>query len=61
MNMENLEVEIGFPVYKELSGKEDIESGYLPEMKGVYTIYQGIYQEMVPDYYKVPRWLKKIT
>ncbi|MBZ9571702.1 GyrI-like domain-containing protein [Methanobrevibacter sp. TMH8] len=59
MDVENLEVEIGFPVYKELSGKEDIESGYLPEMKAVYTIYQGIYQEMVPDYYKVINWAEE--
>lgn len=28
MDMENLEVGLGFPVYKELPGKDDIESSY---------------------------------
>jgi effector-binding domain-containing protein len=59
MDMENLEVEIGFPVYKELKGKDDIESSYLPEMKAVYVLYQGAYQEMEQDYMKVMEWIEK--
>jgi effector-binding domain-containing protein len=59
MDMENLEVEIGFPVYKELAGKGDIKSSYLPEMKAVYTMYQGVYQEMGPSYDEVMKWIEE--
>lgn len=59
MDMENLEVELGFPVYKELPGKGDIESSYLPEMKAAYTIYKGPYQEMGPSYNEVMKWVEE--
>jgi len=58
MEVENLKVEIGFPVYKELLGKGDIEFNYLPEMKAVYSMYQGPYQEMETSYNEVMKWIE---
>ncbi|MCL2687879.1 MAG: GyrI-like domain-containing protein [Methanobrevibacter sp.] len=58
MEIENLKVEIGFPVYKELPGKGDIEFSYLPEMKAVYSMYLGPYQEMEATYNEVMGWIE---
>ncbi|MBZ9571534.1 GyrI-like domain-containing protein [Methanobrevibacter sp. TMH8] len=58
MDMENLKVEIGFPVYKELPGKDDIEFSYIDEMKVVWAIYQGAYQEMGESYDKIIKWIE---
>ena len=58
MEIENLKVEIGFPVYEELPGKEDIEFSYLPEMKAVYSMYLGPYQEMEASYNEVMGWIE---
>ena len=41
MDMQNLEVEIGFPVGKPLSGKEDIQAGFIPAGKVVFCMYRG--------------------
>lgn len=59
MDMENLKVEIGFPIYKELPGKEDIEFSYIDEMTAVYAMYQGVYQEMGESYDKVMNWIEE--
>ena len=58
MEIENLEVEIGFPVYKELPEKGDIKFDYLPEMKAVYSMYLGPYQEMETSYNEVMKWIE---
>ncbi len=58
MDMENLKVEIGFPVYKELPGKDDIEFSYIEEMKAVYSLYQGPYQEMGETYDEIMMWIE---
>jgi len=59
MDMENLKVEIGFPVYEKLPGKEDIEFSYFEEMKTVYALYQGAYQEMEESYNEVMQWVEE--
>lgn len=58
MDMENLKVEIGFPVYKELPEKDDIEFSYIEEMKAVYGLYQGPYQEMGETYDEIMIWIE---
>jgi len=55
-DMENLDVEMGFPVYKSLSGKGDIESSYLPEMKAIYSIHRGPYLEAEATYVEMIKW-----
>jgi effector-binding domain-containing protein len=50
MDMENLDVEIGFPVGKSLAGKEDIRSGELPAGRYGVCLHQGPYDAIEPAY-----------
>ncbi len=59
MEMENLKVEIGFPVSKELSGKEDIKFSHIEEMIAIYALYQGPYQEMGETYDEIINWIEE--
>jgi effector-binding domain-containing protein len=58
MDMENLDVEIGFPVYKSLPGKDDIQSSYTPEMKVVYSMYQGPYSEGEATFKEIMKYIE---
>jgi len=55
-DMENLDVEMGFPVYKSLPGKGDIQSSYLPEMKAIYSMHRGPYLEAEATYVEMMKW-----
>jgi effector-binding domain-containing protein len=57
MDMQNLEVEIGFPVSKALSGKGDIKSGCIAAGKVVFCIYRGAYGEMEATYNEMAEWI----
>ncbi len=59
MDMENLDVEMGFPVNKPLAGKGDIKSGEIPAGKYVSCMYKGPYQEMIPAYDAMNRWVNE--
>lgn len=50
MDMQDLEVEIGFPVAHPLAGKGEIEPGFFPGGKLATLLYTGPYQEMGPAY-----------
>jgi effector-binding domain-containing protein len=50
MDMQDLDIEIGFPLSKELPDKEDIRCGEIPAGKFASTVYTGPYQEMPPAY-----------
>jgi effector-binding domain-containing protein len=58
MDMERLELEIGFPVSKELPGKGEILSGHIPAGKQVTCMYKGPYMEMPPAYEEIQKWIK---
>ena len=58
MDMERLELEIGFPVSKPLPGKGDILAGNIPAGKQVSCIYKGPYMEMRPAYEEIEKWIK---
>lgn len=58
-DMENLEVEIGFPVAKELAGKDEIIASQIPAGKKVISIYHGAYQEMGPTYEAMMKWISE--
>ena len=57
MDMQNLEVEIGFPVDKPLSGKEDIQAGFIPAGKVVFCMYRGAYSEVEATYSEMAEWI----
>lgn len=59
MDMEDLEVEMGFPVAKNLAGKGEIKSGEIPAGKMVSCIYKGPYKEMEPVYNAMTQWINE--
>lgn len=58
MDMERLELEIGFPVSKPLPGKGDIEASQIPAGKQVTCMYKGPYMGMPPAYEEIKQWIK---
>jgi len=58
MDMQNLDVEIGFPVSKKLSDKNDIKASEIPSGKIATCLYTGPYGEMEPAYNEIMQWVK---
>jgi effector-binding domain-containing protein len=56
LDMEDLDVEIGFPVKKPLAGKGDIKPGEIPAGKQVSCFYRGPYNQMEPVYKAMLEW-----
>lgn len=52
-DMQNLDMEIGFPVNKVLSGKGDIKGITIPGGKIATTLHQGPYKEVEATYNKI--------
>jgi len=50
MDMQNLDVEIGFPVAKPLNGKDDIRTSEVPGGKLGYALHTGRYADIAPAY-----------
>lgn len=59
MDMQNLDVKIGFPVSKVLPGKGEIQSGSIPESNVVFCMYRGAYREMASTYGEMAGWIEK--
>lgn len=59
MDMENLDVEMGFPIAKTIPGKEDIFSLKIPEGKVLFCMYQGPYSEIEPTYREMLIWAEE--
>jgi len=57
MDMQDLDVEMGFPLAKPISGKGDITPGSIPAGKYVYCMYLGPYSEMGPTYEEMGKWI----
>ncbi|WP_019243441.1 MULTISPECIES: GyrI-like domain-containing protein [Bacillus] len=58
MDMQDLDVEIGFPVPTPLSGSGDIQSGVIPGGLMVFSMYLGSYSEIEPLYMEMAQWIK---
>ncbi|KLK89411.1 transcriptional regulator [Methanoculleus sediminis] len=59
MDMQDLDVEIGFPVSKVLPERGDIRSGSIPGGNVVFCIYRGAYRDMAPTYDEMANWIEK--
>lgn len=59
MDMENLIVEIGFPVENEIKGKGDIQLSYIPAGKKATGFHKGSYNEIGPLYDKLTKWISQ--
>jgi effector-binding domain-containing protein len=58
MDMQNLDVEIGFPVSRRLPGKDDINASEIPGGKVATCLYTGPYSEIEPAYNALSQWIK---
>jgi effector-binding domain-containing protein len=58
MDMQNLDVEIGFPVSKKLPGRGDILASEIPGGKLATCLHTGPYSEVEPAYNALSQWIK---
>ena len=59
MDMQDLDLEIGFPVSKALPEKGEIRSGSIPEGNVVFCMYRGAYREMASAYNDMAAWIEE--
>ncbi|MCX8128865.1 MAG: GyrI-like domain-containing protein [Clostridia bacterium] len=57
LDMNDLDVEMGFPVSRILPGKDEIRSGELPKGKYVSYVYKGAYAGMEQPYNEMFGWI----
>ena len=57
MDMNDLDVDIGFLVTKPLPGRGDIHSGEIPAGKQVSLMFKGPYEKMEPAYHAINEWM----
>lgn len=57
LDMDHLQLEIGFPVAKPLPGKGEIEAGTIPAGKQVTCLYKGPYMQMPAAYEEIQAWI----
>ena len=58
MDMQDLDVEIGFPVNKTLPENGEIKTGFISAGKVAFCMYRGAYAEMEQAYHEMAIWLK---
>jgi len=58
MDMQDLDVEIGFPLSKALPGRDDIQAGSIPGGKVIFCMYRGAYSEIGPVYEEMMKWVQ---
>ena len=59
MDMQDLDIEIGFPVSRKLLGKEAVQSSEIPGGKHATCLYTGPYPEMPPAYEALTSWVQE--
>ncbi|OQY41540.1 MAG: AraC family transcriptional regulator [Anaerolineaceae bacterium 4572_78] len=59
MDMQDLDIEIGFPVSKELSGKGNIQTSEIQGGKFAATLHIGSYGEIESAYDALSRWMNE--
>ncbi|AKL94177.1 transcription activator [Clostridium aceticum] len=59
MDMQDLDVEMGFPVAKSLEGKGEIQASEIPAGKQVSYLYKGPYHQTEPVYTAMMEWVNK--
>jgi effector-binding domain-containing protein len=59
MDLQNLDVELGFPVANALDGADAIQASQTPAGKAVVCLYVGPYEEVEPAYRALVKWIKR--
>jgi effector-binding domain-containing protein len=57
MDMQNLDVEAGFPVSRTLEGRGNIQASVIPAGKAATTLHTGPYSEIEPAYQALTQWM----
>jgi effector-binding domain-containing protein len=57
MDMQKLDVEIGFPVAKEIAGSGDVLATHIPAGRKATCMYKGAYKDMAPTYEALTNWI----
>lgn len=57
MDMQDLDIEVGFPVAQPLAGRDEIKPGEIPAGKRLSCLYQGPYNEMESTYNEIMEWV----
>ena len=58
MDMQNLDIEIGFPVARPLAGKGEIQASEFPGGKLASVMHVGPYDQCAPAYDALTQWIK---
>jgi effector-binding domain-containing protein len=58
MDMQDLDIEIGFPVAHPIAGKGEIQASEFPGGKLASVLHVGPYEQMVPAYDALTQWIK---
>jgi len=59
LDMENLDVEMGFPVSKKIPGKNHVQLNEIPAGKRVSCMYKGPYKDMEAPYNAMVQWINE--
>lgn len=59
LDMQNLDVEMGFPIARMLPEKDDIKARELPPGKAVSSMYKGPYTCMEQPYNEMFKWIEE--
>lgn len=56
-DLENLDIEMGFPVARPISGNNDIAGHTIPVQKAVSGIFLGAYEDTDPLMFEIIQWI----
>ena len=59
MDMDDLDIEIGFPVSKKLPGKGEVQSSEIPAGKQATCLYVGPYNQIEPAYGVLMKYIQE--
>lgn len=59
MDMQDLDVEIGYPVSKAIQGKNEVKQCEIPSGKYAVCLYKGSYSKMEAAYNTLTEWMKE--
>jgi effector-binding domain-containing protein len=57
MDMQDLDMEIGFPVLSTLPGRDEVQAGQIPAGKAASCLYTGPYNEIASAYNDLSAWI----
>lgn len=59
MDMQDLDVEAGFPVTKKLDGEDKVQASEIPGGKAATTLHTGPYSDIEPAYKALSKWIEE--